>query len=496
MLSKLRSFSSLYANSVRKFSAAADDEPNFLQTAELFFNKAAEHTTIRKDLLDLIKKPNTTVKMNIPLVRDDGSLVTVEAYRCHHKQHRLPVKGGTRISEHVDQQEVEALALLMSLKLAVVEVPFGGAKGGIKIDQKLFSKSEIERILRRYTIELAKYNIIGPGIDVPGPDVGTGEWHMDIMKDTYHTLYGMSDFNATAIVTGKSIVNGGIRGRPESTGLGVFYSIRSILVEPDMENLRKKHNLSAGIKGKKVIAQGFGAVGYNACKFLQKEGAIIVGVQEFDGCIYCPGGIDVEEVKQYLTKNKGLRGHPKYVGTDSIFDKECDILIPAALEKAVNKHNANLIKAKLIAEGGNGTTTFEADRILQTKGVLIIPDILCNAGGVTCSYFEWLKNIEHKQPGRLTNKWEKTSKVDLLKGIQLKLSKAGVNVDFEGLDNSYTRGGSDIELVYTSLDFILGNSLRHIVKTSERLNINLRTAAFVDAIERIGDSYKSVGITI
>lgn len=496
MLNKIRFNHFVSLAGKRGFSATPDDEPSFLATAELFFNKAAEHTKIRKDLLELIKKPNTTVKLNIPVVRDDGSYCTVEAFRCHHKQHRLPVKGGTRISEHVEQQEVEALALLMSLKLAVVEVPFGGAKGGIKINQSHFSKAEIERILRRYTIELAKYNIIGPGIDVPGPDVGTGEWHMDIMKDTYHTLYGMSDFNASGVVTGKSIVNGGIRGRPESTGLGVFYSIRNVLLDEGFDKLRAKHGITKGIKGKKVIAQGFGAVGYNACKYLQKEGAIVVGVQEFDGCVYNADGIDVEEVKQHLTKNRGLKGHKHFVPISSIFDKECDILIPAALEKAINKHNVGSIKAKLIAEGGNGTTTFEADRQLQERGVLIIPDILCNAGGVTCSYFEWLKNIEHKQPGRLTHNWEKASKESLLQGIQEQLKQNGITVDFNKIDKSYTRGGTDIELVYTGLDFIMSNSLRHIVQTSEKLNVNLRIAAFVDAIERIHACYDSVGVTI
>lgn len=196
---------------------------------ETFFKEAASYTDIPPDRLALLKNANAVIKLNIPLVRDDGTYTTVEAFRCHHKMHKIPCKGGTRLSSHVDQSEVEALALLMSLKLAVVEVPYGGAKGGLKMDPAKFSKSETERLMRRYTIELTKYNFIGPGIDVPGPDVGTTTWHMDMMKDTYHTLYGMTDINMNGIVTGKSLVEGGINGRPESTGLGVFYCIREIL---------------------------------------------------------------------------------------------------------------------------------------------------------------------------------------------------------------------------------------------------------------------------
>jgi glutamate dehydrogenase (NAD(P)+) len=497
MLTKLRKFG-LRTLPKYNFSSNthADQEPGFLETVQTFFQQASSYTNIRQDILDLIKYPNTTIKVNIPLVRDDGSYCTIQGFRCHHKQHRLPVKGGTRIAENVDLEEVEALAMLMSLKLAVVEVPFGGAKGGLKMDPKKFSKNEIERVIRRYTIELAKYNFIGPGIDVPGPDVGTGEWHMDIMKDTYHTLYGLQDFNQTAVVTGKSIVAGGIKGRPESTGLGVFYCIRNILEKPRYEELRKKHGLTAGVEGKRVIVQGFGAVGYNAAKFLVESGATIVGVQEWDGCVYNPHGLDIADLKNHLNKTKGAKGHKDYIGTQSILDKDCDVLIPAALEKAINKNNAMGIKARLIAEGGNGTTTFEADRILQDKGVIIIPDILCNAGGVTCSYFEWLKNIEHKQPGRLTYNWERKSKQILLEAIEEQLKSNGVNVNLSKLDKEVTRGGSDLELVYTGLESILTIALDQTVNTSTERNINLRIAAYVNSIERIYRCYENAGLTL
>jgi len=479
-----------------KFSQEKLDEPGFLEGVQLFFKQAASHMTIAEDKLALIQSPDVTMKLNIPMIRDDGTYEVITAYRCHHKHHRLPLKGGTRISPHVDIQEVEALAFLMTLKLATVEVPFGGSKGGLCMDQSKYSKTEVERVMRRYTMELAKYNFIGPGIDVPGPDVGTGEWHMDIMKDTYHTLYGLSDFNMTAVVTGKSLVAGGIKGRPESTGLGVFYCIRNVLMKPIYEKLRQKHGISAGIRDKKICIQGFGAVGYNAAKFLVKNGAKVVGVQEFDGCVYNENGLDIENLKSYLTKNRGLQGYRDMIPDADIFSKECDVLIPAALERAINKNNAPNIKAKLIAEGGNGTTTFAADEILNKKNVLIIPDILCNAGGVTCSYFEWLKNIEHKQPGRLTSEWEKKSKRFLLIGIQNQLKEVGIDVDFTKLAPEYTEGGKDLDLVETGLDAILFKALKSVYDKSEERNVSMRLAAYIWSIEKVNLCYENAGLTM
>lgn len=347
----------------------------------------------------------------------------------------------------------------MSLKLAVVEVPYGGAKGGIKINPKDYSLNETERIMRRYTIELTKYNFIGPGIDVPGPDVGTTTWHMDKMKDTYQTLYGMNDINMTGIVTGKSLVEGGINGRPESTGLGVFYCIRDVLETPKYEKMREKHGLTQGVKGKRLNVQGFGAVGYNAAKFFEEFGGKLTGVQEWDGCIYNPNGLKVAEVKEWLVKNKGLKGHPNYIQDKEIFGQECDVLVPAALEQAINESNAHRIKAKLIAEGGNGSTTVEGDDILNERGILVIPDILCNAGGVTCSYLEWIKNLEHKRPGRLSQKWEEKGKKLLLSAIEKELKKVGVPVDLSVLDSEVTKGASDLDLVYSGIENIMSIAL-------------------------------------
>lgn len=471
-------------------------EQSFLEMVETFFKNAASHTNIPQDRLSLLKDSNATLKMNIPLLRDNGTYCTIPAFRCHHKQHRLPVKGGTRIAMDVDLDEVEALALLMSLKLSVVEVPFGGAKGGLKMDQNKFSKNEVERVLRRYTIEMAKYNFIGPGRDVPGPDVGTGTWHMDMMKDTYHTLYGMQDFNQLAVVTGKSIVEGGINGRPESTGLGVFYCISNILENPENEELRAIHGIEPGIKDKRVIIQGFGAVGYNLAKFITEKGAIVTAVQEHDGCVANPKGINVEELKTYININKGVKGHPDFIKQKEVITRDCDILVPAALEKALNKTNASQIKAKLIAEGGNGSTTVEADTILQNNNILIIPDILCNAGGVTCSYLEWVKNIEHKRPGRLTLKWEEKTKKVLLDAIEDEMKKVGVDVDFSNLSSEVTKGASDLDLVYTGIENIMSIAMSQTIKTSIDKGVNMRIAAYINAIERIYACYENSGLTI
>ena len=474
----------------------ADGEPGFVEMVAQYFDRAATYTNIPEDSLQIIKVPDATLKMNLPFLRDDGTYDYVQAFRCHHSRHRLPAKGGTRISEHVDQDEVEALATLMSFKLAVVEVPFGGAKGGIKMNPKLYSKNETERIIRRYTLEMAKYNFIGSAIDVPGPDVGTNTWHMDIMADTYKTLFGHKDIDHMGVVTGKSIVAGGINGRGESTGLGVYYCIRNILTRDEYVDLRNKHGLTEGMADKKVIVQGFGAVGYWACHFLVEEGAKVVGVQEYNGCLYNPNGIDIFALKEHLSLGNGVIGHPDLVPGSSILDRECDILIPAALEKALNKHNCEGIKAKLIAEGGNGVSTVNADRVFEQNNICVIPDILCNAAGVTCSYLEWLKNLEHKQPGRLVTKWEEKSKKHLLLDIERAFKEQGYNIDLSNLSRTSVKGPSDLDLVYTGLDKIMSVAMRGTVKTSMEKGVSMRMAVYINSIIRIYKNFENTGLTL
>ena len=296
----------------------------------------------------------------------------------------------------------------MTLKLSVHNVPYGGAKGGIKIDPRKYSENELLRVTRRYTLELAKKNFIGAGIDVPGPDLGTGESIMNCMKDTYVTLYGEKDVNAVGCVTGKSVAQGGIDGRIESTGLGVYYGLREAVNNP---YLADKFAFTLGIKDKTFIVQGFGNVGYWASHFMTNNGAKLVGVVEWNSAVYNPDGLDPDQILSYKNKNKTLSGYPLGTSFDensefmSIMHEPCDILIPAAVERSVHRNNADKLKCKILAEAANGPTTVSADHILEGSKILVIPDLILNAGGVTVSYFEWLKNLEHKQLGLLIRRY-------------------------------------------------------------------------------------------
>lgn len=402
-----------YANFSSSHQKGLENEPHFLEMVKLFFDKASKCLPdIPSYYLEVIKNAKAVVCFNFPLVRDDGSIESITAFRAQHSMHVLPTKGGTRFSEDISVDETQALATLMTLKLSVHNVPYGGGKGGVKINPSKYSERELLRITRRYTLELAKKNFIGPGIDVHGPDMGTGQWTMNCMKDTYVNLYGEKDINAVGCVTGKSTSQGGIDGRVESTGLGVFYGIRELFSN---EEACKKYNISTGVKGKTFIVQGFGNVGYWASKFLTEAGAKCLGIVEYNSGIYCKDGLDIEAVNEYKMANKTLHGFKSsgktietYDKTDNFFsvmEKECDVLIPAATERSVNIGNADRLKCKIIAEAANGPTTVGAEDILEKKNICIIPDLVLNAGGVTVSYFEWLKNLEHKQLGLLIRRY-------------------------------------------------------------------------------------------
>jgi glutamate dehydrogenase (NAD(P)+) len=335
------------------------------------FEMAAEHTNVPKDVLGLITACNSIVRVSFPLRRDDGRIETIAGYRAQHSHHRLPCKGGIRFSTEVDLQEVEALASLMTYKCAVVDVPFGGAKGGVCINPREYSVNELEMITRRYTMELHKYGFIGPARDVPAPDVGTGSREMGWIKDTYTSLFGENDFAAAACVTGKPLSQGGIQGRTEATGLGLFFAARDFL---STESFARAHNFAPGIKDKTVVVQGFGNVGYYASVFLtQMGGAKVVGVVEYNSAVFNPAGLDVEALKEYQKVKGTLLGFPgatKELPAATALqglEEPCDILVPAALEKQINKENAARIKAKIIVEGANGPVTPMAESILAQK---------------------------------------------------------------------------------------------------------------------------------
>lgn len=461
----------------------------FFENVESYVDQAAVFTGLPKGLIEQIKVCNAVYQINFP-VKIKDEIKVIEAYRVQHSHHKLPTKGGIRYSDMVNQDEVMALAALMTYKCAVVNVPFGGAKGGIKINPKEYTEEELERITRRYTFELIKKGFIGPSLDVPAPDYGTGEREMSWIVDTY-TQFNQKELNAAACVTGKPIGQGGVWGRTEATGRGVFYGLKHACTYADD---MKKVGLSTGIKDKKVIIQGFGNVGYHTARVMQENGAIIVGVAEFEGGLYAANGIDVEDLKKYQIENKTIRNYPKakfIKQSNLLMEHECDILIPAALENQITKENAANIKAKIIGEGANGPITPEAENILLKKGIMIIPDMYLNAGGVTVSYFEWLKNLSHVSFGRLDHRYQDNAFNKILDLIE---DSTGRNISARERDN--LKGADELDIVRSGLEDTMINSyenIRDIFKKHKKMH-SLRTAAYVDALEKIGITYQKMGV--
>jgi glutamate dehydrogenase (NAD(P)+) len=379
----------------------------------------------------------------------------------------------------------------MTFKCAVVDVPFGGAKGGIKIDPKNYTLPQLERITRRYTAELVKKHFIGPGIDVPAPDYGTGSREMAWIADTYYQLNPES-IDAEGCVTGKPIAQGGIHGRTEATGRGVFYATReAVNVPEDM----KKLGLEAGIEGKKVVIQGLGNVGYYAAKFIQEAGGVLVGLLEYEGAIHNPKGLDLEKVMLHRKKTGSILDFPgarNIPNSRKALELNCDILIPAALENQINENNADRIQAKIICEGANGPITPEAEQILLKKGILIIPDLYANAGGVTVSYFEWLKNLSHVRFGRMGKRFEEAAFRNIVETIEKMTGKTVPEHERDIL----VHGADEIDLVNSGLEETMITSyhdIREIMKRNRKIH-DLRTAGFVDAIDKVAVSYMALGI--
>lgn len=463
---------------------------SLLEEVNRSFDRAAALTPHDPHLLQQIRTTNSVYHIAFPIKRDDGSIEVIEAWRAEHSHHRRPTKGGIRYKIDVSESEVRALAALMSYKCAVVDVPFGGAKGGIRIARERYSEAELERITRRYAFELAKKNFIGPGVDVLAPDYGTGAREMSWIADTYSSLAG-GELNALACVTGKPVTQGGIRGRVEATGRGVYFGIRGVCeIAEDM----KKIGLSPGLEGKRVVVQGLGNVGYHAAKFLQEGGAILVGLAEVEGAIHDASGLDLEKVMTYRRETGSLLGFPG--ATDipqsaEALELECDILVPAALEGQIVEANVGRIRAKIVAEAANGPTTSAADRGLRERGVLIIPDVYLNAGGVTVSYFEWLKNLSHVRFGRLEKRFDEAAYGRLLRSVERATGAAFSEGEAWGI----AHGASEEELVASGLEETMIIAYHEIREIDKRLGTaDLRTAALVGAIDKIALSYKQMGI--
>ena len=477
-------------------TATSTKEPTFRESVDIMFNRAVALMDLPPGLEEKIRVCNSTYTVRFG-VRLRGGMQTFTGYRSVHSEHMEPVKGGIRYAISVNQDEVEALAALMTYKCALVETPFGGSKGGLCIDPREWEPHELEQITRRFAYELIKRDLINPAQNVPAPDMGTGAREMAWIADQYRRMQ-TDDINARACVTGKPPNFGGIKGRVEATGRGVQYALREFFRHP--EDVAKTR-LSGGLAGKRVIVQGLGNVGYHAAKFLSEEDdAKVIGIIERDGALYDETGIDVEAVRDWITRHGGVSDYPDanhQADGAAVLEAECDILVPAALEGVIHKGNADRIKAPLIIEAANGPVTAGADEILRAKGCVIIPDMYANAGGVTVSYFEWVKNLSHIRFGRMERRQEEARHELIVRELE-RLDKH--------LDQSwsmtptfkerYLRGAGELELVRSGLDDTMRESYQAMAEVwRSRDDVqDLRTAAYIVAISRVADCYQAMGL--
>ncbi len=442
-------------------------------------------------IADAIKACDATLEVQFP-VTIRGKIKVFTGWRATHSTHRLPSKGGIRYATFVDQDEVEALAALMTYKCAIVNVPFGGSKGGLLIDPNKYERDELQMITRRFARELIRKGFLSPATNVPAPDMGTGEREMAWIADTYKHLYP-EDINYAGCVTGKPIAHGGISGRTEATGRGVVYALREFFrhaVEV------KAANMKGTLAGKKIVVQGLGNVGYHAAKLLDEEDdAKIIAIIERDGALIDKKGLDVEAVRQFITANKTIKGYQ-----DAEFTSEglqqlelaCDVLIPAALEAQITRENADKIKAKLIIEAANGPITFEADEILRNKNIPIIPDAYANAGGVTVSYFEWVRNLSHIRFGRMERRFDELRGESIIKTVEQMTGKDAP----DSFEKDLIRGADELDLVRSGLDDTMRLAFQEILaaKRSYDQIEDYRTAAYVVAVNKISRSYLDIGV--
>ena len=466
-------------------------ERRFFSDVGRYFDRAAAFGSYPPGLLDQVKQCNSIYRFHFPVRRRDGSLEVVRAWRAEHSHHKLPVKGGIRYSPHVSEDEVMALAALMTYKCAIVDVPYGGAKGAVCIDTRQHADEEIERVTRRYAYELISKNFMGPAVDVPAPDLGTGAQEMAWIADTYQAVRG-DQIDALGCVTGKPLSQGGIAGRGEATGRGLYYVLREVCADADA---MARRGLSPGLDGKRIAVQGLGKVGYWVAKLCHDAGARIVGVADMSGSAVDPRGIDPEALRLHIAAQGSVAGFPGAAIHDSaaaVLEQDCDVLIPAAVEHQLRADNAERVRAQIVLEGANGPTAPEADAIFQARGVLVIPDVYANAGGVIVSYFEWLKNLSHVRFGRLERRYQERADNRLLDVIE---SATGTTLSANDRGQIVTPL-SELTVVNSGLEETMISAYHKIRETQRTVDgiDDLRTAAFHLAIDRVAESYLQRGV--
>jgi glutamate dehydrogenase (NAD(P)+) len=465
---------------------------SFSASVNLMVDTAMQYIDMPPGLAEQIKSCNSTIEVQFPVRMDDGTYHTIRGWRAVHSDHRLPVKGGIRYAANVNYDEVVALATLMTYKCAIVNVPFGGSKGGVKINPRDYSPSELERITRRFARELIVKGYISPGGNVPAPDMGTSPREMSWISDVYKAM-NPEDINYYACVTGKPVANGGLQGRVEATGRGVQYVIREFFRHPD--DVRAA-GMSGTLDGKTVIVQGLGNVGYHAARFLQQEdGARIIGIIEHDGALYDAAGLNVEMVREYISMYGGVSGYPDATYIEhgnSLLEYECDILIPAALEAQITVENAGRIQANVIVEAANGPVTYDADQILNERGIMILPDAFVNAGGVTVSYFEWVKNISHVRFGRMSRRLDEYRSQKIIEALEVMTGR----VVPENLRQDLLVSSSEAVLVRSGLDDTMRLAYQEIRAALDEVPElrTFRTASFYVAIKKIVQTYLDMGV--
>jgi len=466
-----------------------DRNPTFLENVEMMVNDTIEKIDIDPNISKILKTCQSVLQVKFP-VKINGKVEIFRGWRAVHSSHRLPVKGGLRFATNVNQEEVEALASLMTFKCAVVDVPFGGAKGGLLIDPKKYDEESLEKITKKFARELIKRGYLSPARDVPAPDMGTSQREMGWILDAYKSLRP-DDINHAACVTGKSVDHGGIKGRLEATGRGVCESLKEFFRHPKELKL---HNIDGQLSDQKIIIQGFGNVGLNSAKALFENGAKIIGIAEKEGGIYNPKGINIEELEQYKIHNHTILNFPNaknIENPDDLLAYECDILIPAALESVITLKNSDTIKAKVICEAANGPITYRANKILLGKKKVIIPDIYANAGGVTVSYFEWIRNTSHIRMGRLNKRYEEHRGEIIVKAIQ--------NISGEKLPQNIidqlVRGANEEDIIASGLEDTMRVAFQEMLEIKRSCNLtSYRMSAFAIALKKIEKSYLELGI--